>query len=157
MSVVQHHSYVSAMVDCPGAVDYFFFPCTNAVGYKSLNQWRIEKQALGSFDIIEVIMGEWGEFIDSKRSKTEVVYRRGMTSKAATARIARLCVEKPGRHFVKRRRPIERSTCGRPVARTCNMSTEDCCRYTGRCYCGRVTPQGALECVDCMDYRGWFR
>ena len=52
---------------------------------------------------------------------------------------------------------VERNLCGRPVARTCNMSTEDCCRYTGRCYCGRVTPQGSLECVDCRDYRGWFR
>ena len=51
----------------------------------------------------------------------------------------------------------ERNECGRPIERTCNMSPEDCCRYTGTCACGRVTPPNSLECVDCKDYRGWFR
>ena len=27
----------------------------------------------------------------------------------------------------------------------------------GLCSCGGVTPPGKLDCVDCHDYRGWFR
>ena len=51
----------------------------------------------------------------------------------------------------------ERNECGMRIEQTCNMSSDDCCRYTGICGCGRQTPPNSLECVDCRQYRGWFR
>lgn len=109
----------------------------------------------GEFSVVEVFVGRW---VDGHRPKCERVIAEFISSNAATSMLAMLCMDEPDRHFVKRRIASgERNECGRPIERTCNISPEDCCRYTGTCACGRVTPPNSLECVDCKDYRGWFR
>ena len=146
--------------------------------FLSLNDWRIKhdpnercfdeiRRAItanddevceleyGEFSVVEVFVGRW---VDGHRPKCERVIAEFISSNAATSMLSMLCIDEPDRHFVKRRIASgERNECGRPIERTCNMSPEDCCRYTGTCACGQVTPPNSLECVDCKDYRGWFR
>ena len=73
-----------------------------AIGFNSLSDWRMRH-----FDcyVVEIVMGEW---IDGRRTKDESVFLSGLTSRQATSSISRLCLEKPKRHFVKRRATNDR-------------------------------------------------
>ena len=89
--------YFAGSLHAVGPHICFFSDKPNAIGFRSLANWIVRN---GEFSVVEVVTGDW---ISGKRTKSEVVYLAGLSSRQASSTLSRLCLDLPERHFVKRR------------------------------------------------------
>lgn len=89
--------YFSGSIHAVGPNLCYFSDKPTAIGFISLARWIIRN---GEFSVVEVIMGDW---VSGTRTKQEIVFLSGLSSRQASSVLSRLCLNSPDRHFVKRR------------------------------------------------------